>query len=120
VIDAFAHAYINWDAYTVSGQMAMLARASIGQARSVMQLAAAQTAQDYELKRGGIANHGTVEAVAPMRGRSDRYVVVTLEATTATLTTAYQGLRPAWHVAVASVARDARGDWVLSGWQPEN
>ncbi len=57
---------------------------------------------DYELKRGGIANSGTVEAVAPLPGRRDQYVVVTRELTTATATRAYQGLRPAWHVALAS------------------
>ena len=33
-----------------------------------MQLAAAQTANDYELRRGGIANGGSVEAVAPLAG----------------------------------------------------
>ena len=61
--------------------------------------------QDYELQRGGIANSGTVEAVAPLPGRRDQYVVVTRERTTATDTTAYQGLRPAWHVALATVVR---------------
>jgi 16S rRNA C1402 (ribose-2'-O) methylase RsmI len=85
-----------------------------------MQLAAAQTRSDYELQRGGVANHGTVEAVAPLLGASDRYVVVTRELTTATATTAYQGLRPAWHIAIATVARQPRGEWVVSGWQPES
>jgi hypothetical protein len=83
-----------------------------------MQLAGAGTAQDYELQRGGIANSGTVEAIASLRGRANRYVVVTLERTTATNTNAYQGLRPAWHVAIATVTRVGTG-WVLSGWQPE-
>jgi hypothetical protein len=46
--------------------------------------------------------------------------VVTLESTSATNTTAYQGLRPAWHVSLATVAELAGGRWVLSGWQPEN
>ncbi len=77
-----------------------------------MQLAAAQTASDYELQRGGIANQGTVEAVAPLRGSRDRYVVVTRELTTASATTAYQGLQPAWHVAVATVIREPTG----GGW----
>jgi hypothetical protein len=85
-----------------------------------MALAAAQTAGDYELKRGGIANHGTVEAVSPLAGKTHEYVVVTLESTTATNTAAYQGLRPAWHVAVASVTRQRPGQWVISAWQPEN
>ena len=35
-----------------------------------MALAAAQTAGDYELQRGGIANSGTVEAVAPLAGHA--------------------------------------------------
>jgi hypothetical protein len=84
-----------------------------------MDLAAAQTAGDYELRRGGIANHGTVEAVAPLRGSPGTYVVVTRESTTASATTAYQGLRPAWHVTLAGVRRQPRGGWVVDRWQPE-
>jgi hypothetical protein len=118
-VRAFAVGYINWNAETVAAKMRSLAARSVGQARSAMQLAAAQTANDYELQRGGIANHGTVEAVAPLPGVGERYVVVTRESTTAALSSAYQGLRPAWHVAVASVVRLAPGRWVLSGWQPE-
>ncbi|HSC04326.1 MAG TPA: hypothetical protein VLC49_13425, partial [Solirubrobacteraceae bacterium] len=58
-VRAFATAYINWTAKSVAGDMASLAARSIGQARSAMTLAAAQTADDYELQRGGISNHGT-------------------------------------------------------------
>jgi len=83
-------------------------------------LAAVQTAQDYELHRGGIANSGTVEAVAPMLGARAQYVVVTRELTTAANTTAYQGLRPAWHLALATVTQVKGAGWVLSAWQPEN
>jgi hypothetical protein len=119
-VRAFATAYINWTAQTVAGDMASLAARSVGQARAAMTLAAAETADDYELQRGGIANHGTVEAVAPRAGHSGQYVVVTLESTSATNTTAYQGLRPAWHVALATVTEPQPGQWVLSGWQPEN
>jgi len=119
-VRAFAAGYINWNADTVASQMRQLAAGSVGQARSAMQLAAAQTANDYELQRGGIANHGTVEAVAPLRGSGDRYVVVTRETTTAALSSAYQGLRPAWHVAVATVSALGPGRWVVSGWQPES
>ena len=115
----FARAYINWTADSVGRDMSDLASASIGQARSALQLAAAQTAGDYELKQGGIANSGTVEAVAPLTGSHSQYVVVTRESTTATADAAYQGLRPAWHVTVATVARLPSGGWVLSGWQPE-
>ena len=118
-ISAFASAYINWQADTVTGDLRALAASSIGQARSAMQLAAAQTAGDVELQRGGIANSGTVQAIARKRGARDTYVVVTLERTTATATDAYQGLRPAWHVALATVAQLAPGEWVVSGWQPE-
>ena len=100
--------------------MRALAAASIGQARSALALAAAQTAGDYELKRGGIANHGTVEAVAPMPASRSRYLVVTRESTTATSSAAYQGLRPAWHVALATVARMSDGGWILSSWQPQS
>lgn len=119
-IRRFVTAYINWSAQTVSGDLRALAAASVGQARSAMELAAAGTAGDYELERGGIANHGAVEAVAPRPGHPEQYIVVTLESTTATNTTAYQGLLPAWHVALATVTEQGSGQWVLSGWQPEN
>jgi hypothetical protein len=119
-IRAFASAYINWDAQTVSAEMQALATRSVGQARSAAQLAAAETAGDYELQRGGIANSGTVEAIAPLPGHPDQYLVVTRERTTATATTAYQGLAPAWHVAIATVAQLAPRAWVVSGWQPQS
>ena len=119
-IDAFATAYINWTAASVAADTRALAAHSIGQARSMMSLTAAETAQDYELQRGGIANRGTVEAIAPLLSSRDRYVVVTRELTTATNTSAYQGLRPAWHLAIATVSRLRPGRWVLSGWQPES
>jgi hypothetical protein len=119
-IRAFATAYINWDAQTVAARLRALGAHSVGQASAAMTLAAAQTADDYELRRGGISNRGAVEVVAPLPAHSDEYVVVTLESTTATNTTAYQGLRPAWHVAVATVLELPAGQWVLSGWQPEN
>jgi hypothetical protein len=119
-VRAFATAYINWTAATVTAQLRVLAALSIGQARAAMTLAASQTAGDYELRRGGVANHGTVEAVAPLTGSADRYAVVTRELTTATATGAYRGLRPAWHVALATVTRVDGGGWALSGWQPEN
>jgi len=120
-IRAFATAYINWNAQTVSADMRTLAARSVGQARAAMTLAAAQTAADYELQRGGISNRGMVEAVAPLAGRGrNQYVVVTLESTAATNTTAYQGLRPAWHLALATVTAERPGEWVVSGWQPEN
>jgi predicted small lipoprotein YifL len=119
-VQLFTNAYINWTADTVGRDMSRLAAASIGQARSALQLAAAQTAGDYELKRGGIANTGTVEAISPLPASRDHYIVVTREQTTATADAAYQGLRPAWHVAIATVARVRGGGWVLSGWQPES
>ena len=119
-IRAFATAYINWNWQTVSGDMRALAARSLGQARSAMQLAAAQTPGDYELKQGGVANSGTVQAIAPLAGHDGQYVVVTREETSATNTTLYQGLRPAWHVAIATVRQLRRGVWALSGWQPEN
>jgi hypothetical protein len=120
VIEAFATAYINWTAQSVAPTMRALTRITVGQARSEVSLTAAQTAQDYELKRGGIANSGVVEAIAPVLGRRDQYAVVTRERTTATNTTAYQGLRPAWHLALATVTQLPGGQWVISSWQPEN
>jgi len=119
-ITTFATAYINWTAQTVAADMRTLALHSVGQARSALELLAAQTAGDYELRRGGIANSGSVEAVAPLFGRRDQYVVVTRELTTATSTTLYQGLAPAWHVALATVVELPGDRWVLGGWQPES
>lgn len=119
-IHRFATGYINWTATTVAADERALAAQSIGQARSLTTLAAAQTAQDYELRRGGIANRGTVEAIAPLLGTRNRYVVVTRELTSATNTSAYQGLRPAWHLAIATVTQLGPGRWVVSGWQPES
>jgi hypothetical protein len=116
----FATAYINWTADTVAGDMRALAARSIGQARSALQLAAAQTGSDYELQQGGISNNGQVEVVAPLPSARDQYVVVTWEQTAATNTTAYQGLHPAWHVAIATVSQVAGGAWVISGWQPQS
>jgi hypothetical protein len=118
-VRSFASAYINWTADTVVTDMRGLASRSIGQARSTLELAAAQTASDYELEQGGISNSGAVEAVAPLPSDGDRYIVVTRESTAATNTTAYQGLRPAWHVAIATVSW-VQGGWVVSGWQPES
>jgi hypothetical protein len=115
----FATAYINWTADSVAADMRALAARSVGQARSALELAAAQTASDYELRRGGIANSGTVETIAPLLGARNRYVVVTRESTTATNTTAYDGLRPAWHVSIAMVT-PVGGRWVVSGWEPQS
>ena len=118
-VRAFAIGYINWTAATVTGRMRGLATLSVGQARAEVLQAAAATAHDYELRRGGVANSGTVEAVAPLTGGDGRFAVVTRERTTATGTAAYRGLAPSWHVAIATVQR-AGGGWVVSGWQPEN
>lgn len=119
-VEAFATAYINWSFATVTAQMRALAQASVGQARAATALAAAETAGDYELHHGGISNHGTVEAIAPLAHHPDQYVVVTREQTTATDSAAYQGLRPAWHLALATVTRLAGGQWVVSGWEPQS
>jgi hypothetical protein len=119
-VEGFADTYINWDAHNVAVRLRALAAQSVGQARSGMALAAAGAAKDYELRQGGIANAGTVQAIAPLRNRANQFVVVTLERTTASNTTAYAGLRPAWHLAIATVVRLSGGQWALSGWQPEN
>jgi hypothetical protein len=118
-VQVFATTYINWTAATVSDRLRALAEVSVGQARSAMALAAADTAGDYELQRGGIANAGVVEAIAPLAGGADRYAVVTEERTTATGTAAYRGLAPGWHLALATVTR-VGGLWVVSAWEPES
>ena len=119
-VASFARDYINWTADSVSRDMARLAATSIGQARAAAQLAVAETAGDYELHRDGIANSGVVEAIAPLAGAAHQFVVVTRERTIATETTAYQGLQPAWHVAIATVSEVGPGEWVVSGWQPQS
>ena len=115
----FAATYVNWSAATVAARLSGLAQVSVGQARSALRMAAAQAARDGELRRGGIANSGTVEAIGPVAGHARQYAVVTRERTTAARGDAYQGLAPEWHVAVATVTRVRDGLWVLSGWQPE-
>ena len=119
-IRAFATAYINWSYITIAADLRGLARSSVGEARSAMTLAAAQTAHDYELQRGRVSNHGTVEVVAPRAGHRDQYVVVTEELTTAAATAAYDGLQPAWHVALATVARQPDGRFAVSAWEPQS
>jgi len=119
-VQVFATTYINWTAGTISQRLRSLRAVSVGQARSAVSLAAAGAANDDELRRGGIANEGVVEAIAPVIGRPHEYAVVTREQTSATNTSAYQGLAPAWHLSLATVTRVSGGLWVLSGWQPEN
>jgi hypothetical protein len=119
-IRSFAGQYINWQADTVTERMRTLAAESVGQARAEMELTAAHTAGDYELQRGGIANSGRIEAIAPRANHEHQYVVVTLERTTATATSAYDGLGPAWHLALATVVQLPTGRWAVSSWQPEN
>ncbi len=119
-VQVFAQAYINWTAATVARHLRVLAYVSVGQAHSAMSLAAAQTARDADLHRGGIANSGTVEAIAPVTGRRNVYAVVTRERTTAANTSAYQGLSATWHVTLATVTQVDGGLWTLSGWQPES
>ncbi|MGZ4246674.1 MAG: hypothetical protein ACXVSE_20500 [Solirubrobacteraceae bacterium] len=119
-VQVFADAYINWTADTVATHLRVLAQAGVGQARSAMTLAASQVARDDALKLGGISNAGTVEAIAPVTGERNVYAVVTRERTTATNTNAYQGLRPAWHVTLATVTEVDGRLWTISAWQPEN
>jgi hypothetical protein len=119
-VQVFAQEYINWTADTVAGHLRVLSQAAVGQARSAMILAAGQVGRDSSLRLGGIANSGTVEAIAPVTGERNVYAVVTRERTTATNTSAYQGLRPAWHVTLATVTQVDGWLWTISGWQPEN
>jgi hypothetical protein len=115
---AFATQYINWNSHTVVSDLRTLATESVGQAHAAMELAAGETARDYELRRGEIANSGKVQAVAPLTSSGSRWVVVTLERTTADHNSAYQGLAPEWHVIVGAVVRLAPGHWKVSVWQP--
>lgn len=117
---AFASEYINWNSTNVTGDMRLLASQSVGQAHAEMELAAGETARDYELHRGGIANSGQVMGVAPCSGPGGRWVIVTRERTTATASSAYQGLAPAWHVIVGKAVELRPGRWAISLWQPES
>jgi hypothetical protein len=122
-VRSFAASYINWNAGDVAKRLTVLARHSVGQARTELKLEAAETRADRELHRGDVANRGDVESVAPLHGRvgGHRYVVVTLERTTAAASTAYDGLAAAWHVTVATVRSVDHGRrWVVSAWQPES
>jgi hypothetical protein len=119
-VQVFAQWYINWTAGTVATHLHVLSQLAVGQARSAMTLAAGQAGHDSSIKLGGIANSGTVEAIAPVTGERNVYAVVTRERTTATNTNAYQGLRAAWHVTLATVTEVAGRLWTISGWQPEN
>jgi hypothetical protein len=119
-VDVFADTYINWTAATVSGRLQALSEVSLGQARSAMALAAAQTGHDGELQRGEVANSGAVEAIAPLAGHARQYIVVTREQTSASGDAAVAGLAPAWHVALATVTQVPGRLWVLSAWQPES
>lgn len=119
-VQVFAQNYINWTADTVATDLHVLSQAAVGQARSAMTLAAAQVGHDSSIALGGIANSGTVEAIAPVTGERDVYAVVTRERTTATHTSAYRGLRPGWHVTLATVTEVDGRLWTISGWQPEN
>jgi hypothetical protein len=116
-LERFGTLYINWNARDVAAQLRTLARMSVGEARSALALQASETAADPELAQAGIANHGHVEAVAGLGG--DAYVVITRESTTATNSSAYAGLAPSWHVALATVVRRG-GGWVISGWRPQS
>jgi hypothetical protein len=119
-VRVFATAYINWTPRTISQRMRALATISIGQARAAVALVASQSVQDYELKRGGVANSGTVKAVAPVLGAAREYAVVTIERTRTSDPSVYAGLRPAWHLALATVAPVRGGGWAVSSWQPES
>lgn len=122
-IERFTSAYVNWNAWNVTQRLLGLARASVGQARSEMVLAAAETRSDTTLRQGGISNAGVVEAVAPRIGHPRQYLVVTRESTAAADSAAYQGLAPAWHLTLVTVVAFGPAwhrRWVVSGWQPEN
>jgi hypothetical protein len=113
---SFATRYINWRGEQVAATLRALAAASVGQARSAMLLAAAQTKADPALSTNGIVNRGSVQALAPLRGQADKYAVVTLETTSGSA--AYAGLPASWHVTIATVT-ERPGGWVVSGWQPQ-
>lgn len=117
-VGTFARLYINWTATTVAAHLDRLAHSSSGEAASEMARAAQESRSDYELHRSGVFNRGTVESIAPQHGHPRRYVIVTLEATGAT-SKEYAGLRPAFHVTLASVERTTAG-WTVSAWLPQS
>ena len=118
-IEAFAEAYVNWSWHDVVAKLRALAAVSVGPARSEMEMSAAQAAADPSLRGGDVVNRGTVEAVAPL-GRDGLWVVVTREQTSSLPGTAYAGTPPAWHVTLTRATALARGEWVVSAWQPQS
>ncbi|MDO8184648.1 hypothetical protein Q5424_04785 [Conexibacter sp. JD483] len=121
-VQRYGRRYINWDYRSLKRVQQQLAASSVGAASAMNARAAARIDDDYELRRGRIANRGEIVALAPHRGVeatavTRRFVVVTLELTTGGA--AYDGLRPATHVTFA-VARRIAGGWVISAWEPQS
>jgi hypothetical protein len=116
-VEQFARLYINWDYRTLAGIQRRLSAMSVGEASATNARAAAHTPADYELRRGRVANRGHIAAIAPARPPHRwAYVVVTVERTTGSQ--GFAGLRPAYHVTLAT-AQPVEGGWAISRWEPQ-
>ncbi|MDW5595923.1 hypothetical protein VSS74_16360 [Conexibacter stalactiti] len=123
----FAALYVNWDYRTLTSIQRRLAAMAVGQASAMNARAAARTPGDYELRRGRVTNRGHVVGLSTLptpagtrerAGASERtYVLVTVEETTGSRM--YDGLRPSYHVTLATVQRLA-GGWAVSRWEPQS
>jgi len=117
-IERFARLYVNWTYRTLAAHRLQLARMAVGAAAAEQRRGAVESAHDYELAQGRVANTGQLVAVAVRRrGRAGQYVVVTRETTTGADT--YEGLPPAYHVTLVTVAA-VGGGWAVSAWEPQS
>lgn len=115
-VERFARLYVNWTYDTLASHRRQLAAMAVGEAAASQRRAAAETARDYELREGRIANRGVIVALAEARGGGDRWVLVTRETTTGK--GVYEALPPAYHVTIATVV-EVEGGWAVSEWEPQ-
>jgi hypothetical protein len=117
-LEQYVQLDINWTAKTVARVQQQLAAISIGQARAQALQAAASYERDSTLQASGVANTGTVIAIAPGQGpATDWWVVVTRESTTGKGD--YAGLPATDHVTNAQVEHTRNG-FVVSAWSPQS
>jgi hypothetical protein len=117
-IERYARLYVNWQSSTLAARQRELASISLGQARAQALQAAASAAQDPELTKSQVADHGQLIALSPGTGAAaGEWVLITREHTTGQGD--YTGLPPTVHVTYAQLTHTPNG-WVISGWQPQN
>jgi hypothetical protein len=114
---SFAVRYVNWTYRTLSADQRTLAAMSVGPARQAERQAAARSLVDTTIARGHIYNSGHLVSVAPELSGGRTWVIVTREQTGGE--SEYEGLRAAYHVTLAQVAR-VPGGYAVSQWLPQS